>query len=237
LSSFLAFAQSHNPADLVIADNGVVKPEKVQTIEVGYRGMVTKKFGVDFSVYYNAYNDFQMAKRVIALASEVGNVNDATAMNAIGTGAFKPFYLYSNSEKQVHSYGLDVGFNYKFKNFKFGLIYDYAKLDFDEADSHAGFNTPEHRVKFSVGNDKVIKNLGFNVNFKYQTEFLYEASFTKFAMIPARALLDAQINYNVKKYNTRIKIGGTNLLGKEYLPAPGTGMIGTIYYVGLTYGK
>jgi hypothetical protein len=33
---------------------------------------------------------------------------------------------------------------------------------------------------------------------------------------------------------SRIKIGGTNLSGKEYTVAPGSGLIGSLYYVSWT---
>ena len=238
LNSFMKFATTHNPADLKVAKVKKMKPEQIQTIELGYRGAV-KKLGVDFSVYYNQYKDFGSSTRVMALSGAVGSVYDATAMNAIGTGSYKPFQLYLNADQDVKSYGLDVGLNYKFNDFVVGFIYDYAKMDFDKTkdpDFRSGFNTPEHRVKVSLGNDKLIGSLGFKVDYKYQTEFLWQASFGD-GMVPARSVLDAQVNYNFSKYKTKIKIGGTNLLGTEYMPAPGTGLIGSMYYVSLTYGN
>jgi outer membrane receptor protein involved in Fe transport len=239
LESVMEFSQTGDPSKLVPADNGVVKPEQVQTIEFGYRGELINKLGMDFSVYYNTYNDFQHGKKVIAISSEVGNSHDNTGVNALISKAYKLFYLYSNTDETVHSYGLDVGFNYKIGDYNIGLIYDYAKLDFDTSNvesEQAGFNTPEHRIKFSVGNDKLFKNFGFKVDYRYQTEFLWESTFAT-KMLPARSILDAQISYNLKKYNMKFKLGGSNLTGKEYSPAPGTGMVGSIYYIGVTYGK
>ena len=239
LNSFVKFGQTHNPADLEIAKTNKIHPEQVSTVEFGYRGQILKKLGIDFSVYYNKYNNFGSSARVMALSSQLGSVNDATAMNAIGTGAFKPFQIYLNAEQEVNSYGMDISFSYKIANYRLGLIYDYANLDFDQAanpDFRTGFNTPEHRIKFSFGNDKLYKDLGFRINYKYQTEFKWEASFAD-GMVPARSILDTQISYNLKKYNTQFKLGATNLIGAEYLPAPGTGMIGSMFYLGLTYSK
>lgn len=239
LASFLKFGVTHNPADLEIAHVQAIKPERITTLEFGYRGQLMQKLGVDFAAYYNQYKDFGASTRVMALSSDVGSVNDATAFNAIGTGSYKPFQLYTNTDVPVTSYGVDVGFSYKISNYHLGLIYDYAKFDFDQAkdpDFRADFNTPEHRVKFSLGNDNLYKNLGFNVNYKYQTEFEWQSSFAD-GTVPARSLLDAQVSYNLKKYDTKIKVGGVNLLGKEYLPAPGTGMVGSMYYISFTYSK
>ena len=247
LSSFIAFAtayQSGTPlpqaAELLeIAEVPSIKPEKVSTIEFGYRGEPINKLGVDFSVYYNQYKDFSAARAVMALASEVGNVHDATAFDAISTESIKPFYLYSNTDQEVTSYGMDIGLKYKVGKFNLGLIYDYAGFDFDQEkdpDFRAGFNMPEHRVKFSLGNDNVYKNLGFKVDYKYQTEFLWQASFAD-GIVPARSVLDAQVTYLIKKFKTKIKVGGSNLTGEEYLPAPGTGKVGSIYYVSLIYNN
>ena len=43
-----------------------------------------------------------------------------------------------------------------------------------------------------------------------------------------------QINYSVPKWKTMFKIGGSNLGGKEYVSAPGSGSIGSLYYFNLT---
>ncbi len=247
LNSFLAFAaaaQSGTPLPqaaqlLEIAKVKPIKPEQVTTIEFGYRGEVVKNLGVDFAAYYNQYTNFGASTRVMALAGEVGSVHDATALNAIGTQSFKPFQLYTNTDQTVTSYGVDVGFNYKAGDYRIGLIYDYAGFDFDQdkdPDFRAGFNTPEHRIKASLSNDKLFGDFGFKIDYKYQSEFEWQSSFAD-GMVPARSILDAQISYNLKKYNSKIKIGGSNLTGEEYLPAPGTGKVGSIYYISFTYGK
>ncbi len=245
LSSFQRFAVAAKAGDpnaasyLEKAEVELIKPERISTYEFGYRGKLMKKLGVDFSVYYNKYKDFSAGTRVMALSHEVGDVDDASAFNAIASGAYKPFQLYTNAKTDVNSYGLDVAFSYKVNNYRFGLVYDYAGIDFDKTvdpDFLSGFNTPEHRVKFSLGNDKVYKDLGFNINYRYQTAFMWEASFA-IGEVPARSILDAQVNYNLKKYNMKFKLGGTNLLGTEYMSAPGAGLIGSMYYLGVTYGK
>jgi len=247
LQSFMAFGaavQAGTPLPqaaqlLEIAEVKPIEPEQVTTVEFGYRGEIIKKLGIDFSVYYNQYNNFGASTRVMALASEVGNVHDASAVTAIGTYSYKPFQLYTNTDQEVTSYGVDVGFNYKIGDYQLGLIYDYAGFDFDQEkdpDFRAGFNTPEHRVKASLSNEKLFGDLGFKIDYKYQTEFLWQSSFAD-GIVPERSVLDAQISYNLKKYNSKIKIGGSNILGDEYLPAPGTGKVGSIYYVSFTYGK
>jgi len=240
LTSFKKFAKTGVTNDLEIAKIDPIQPEQVTTIEFGYRGEIIKNLSLDMAAYYNTYNNFSAGILVMALASEVGTVDDIShAYPAIASGAYKPFNLYTNAKSTVTSYGADVGFNFKAGDYMIGLIYDYAKFDFTpaegEEDFRPGFNTPEHRIKASLANDKLYKGLGFKIDYKYQTEFEWQSSFAD-GTVPARSILDAQLSYFIKEYKLKIKVGGSNLLGEEYLPAPGTGKVGSIFYAGLTYG-
>ena len=203
-----------------------VKPEKVTAFEVGYRGLLnagSQRFTVDLSVYYNQYEDF------------IANTNVLVPYGG-GAGA-KVFQLYTNSTADISSYGATLGVNTKiFNGFDFGVNYTLAKFDFDQAanpDFEAGFNTPEHKVKLQFGKTNLFKNFGFNVNVRWQDEYLWESTFVD-ATIEARTVLDAQINYAVPSIKSVFKVGGANLTGQEYLSAPGVGAIGSQYYVSWT---
>lgn len=53
-------------------------------------------------------------------------------------------------------------------------------------------------------------------------------------VVPEFQTVDAQINLTIPSLKSTLKVGGTNLLGEEYFTAFGTGLIGSMYYVGLT---
>ena len=117
-----------------------------------------------------------------------------------------------------------------------GVSYTWSNFDFDQAtdpDYKAGFNTPEHKFKASFGNPHVIKNLGFNINFRWYDEYFWEATFID-AMVPSNSVFDAQINYSLRKWKSVLKLGATNIGGNEYSSAPGTGYIGSQYYISWT---
>jgi outer membrane receptor protein involved in Fe transport len=209
----------------VKADVDFVAPEKVTAFEVGYRGLLfenSQRLTVDLSVYYNQYEDFIANKNVIAV-------------NA--TGNSRVFQLYTNSAADINSYGATIGLNTKiFNGFNLGLNYTYAKFDFDQAsdpDFEAGFNTPEHKVKLQFGKTNLFKNFGFNINARWQDEYLWQSTFVD-GTIKARTVLDAQINYGVPSIKSIFKLGGANLGGQEYLSAPGVGAIGSQYYISWT---
>ncbi len=236
LSSLFAFAASGNPADLVPVVTDLVRPEEVTAYDVGYRGRLGK-VNVDFNAYYNSYDGFISNKTVITPIS--GSTSDISGVLDIVSGNYDVIQTYTNSSADVSSYGASLGLDTKVNGFSFGVNYTYAQLDFDQAsepDFQAGFNTPEHKVKVSFGNPKLLKNFGFNINGRWNDEYFWQSSSAN-AIVESRTVVDAQLNYSVPKIKSTFKIGGSNIGGQEYFSAPGTGAVGAQYYVSWTINQ
>ncbi|MGR7812965.1 TonB-dependent receptor [Lacinutrix undariae] len=234
-ASVIAFSESGNPADLELGNSALVKPEKVTSAEVGYRGKLNRII-VDLSVYYNKYQDFISGENVIApLYGDAGD--NSTSLVALSNGDYKVYQTYTNSQADVNSYGGSIGVSTKvFGNFDLGGSYTYTKQDFDSEkfpDFKTNFNTPEHKVKASFGNTEVIKNLGFNLAWKWSDDYFWQATFGD-GDIPAFHTIDAQVSFKVPSFKSAFKAGATNVLGDEYFTAIGTGNIGSMYYVSWT---
>ena len=122
------------------------------------------------------------------------------------------------------------------KNYKLGINYTNSQFDFDrdsDPSFSVGFNTPEHKLNISLGNQKLFDNFGFNVNFRWSDEYFWQSSLAN-AIMPSRTVVDAQLNYSVPSIKSLFKIGATNLGGKEFQSAVGTGFIGSQYFVSWT---
>ena len=234
LSSVRAFSASGDPSVLVPINTALVEQEKVTAFDIGYRGKLGK-ISVDFNAYYNMYDGFINNSLVVTPLS--GSTSDMTGVADLASGNTQLFQLYTNSLADVNSYGGLIGLSTRVGNgYRFGLNYSYAKLDFDQdsqVDFQTNFNTPEHKVKFSIGNSNFYKNIGFNINARWQDEFLWESSIAN-AMVDSRFVADAQINYTIPKWKSNFKVGGTNLGGKDYKSAPGAGNVGSQYYISWT---
>ncbi|MGC6437374.1 MAG: TonB-dependent receptor [Flavobacteriaceae bacterium] len=234
-SSVGALAATGNPAVLEIANPELIKPEQVTSIEVGYRGKFGKTI-VDFSAYYNKYEDF--ISQEVVIAPLYGSVGDnALSVAAIANGDYQAYSTYTNSEVPVKSYGASLGVSTKvFGNYDLSGSYTYAKLDFDREtypDFTTNFNTPEHKFKASFGNTELFKNFGFNIAYRYSDDYYWEATFGN-GIVPEYHVLDAQVSLQVPSFKSTFKAGATNLLGDEYFTAFGTGFIGSMYYIGWT---
>lgn len=245
-------AAVENAGLLKQSDVSYVKPEQVTSYEVGYRGKLGKSVVIDLSAYYSKYKDFIAIVTTVAplygdvaagisqaeLQSSEPVNNSKLLLNAIGEREFTPTSLYTNTNADVASYGANIGIEAKiFNNFDFGINYSYAKQEFDQSqdpDFETSFNTPEYKVKVSFGNSNLYKGLGFGVNTRWQDAYYWESTYVD-GHIDARTLLDAQLTYAIKNWNSNVKIGGANILGNEYEAAPGAGTIGSQFYGSWTY--
>ncbi len=224
----------------------LVKPEQVKAFELGYRSQI-EEINIDINGYYNIYNDFigtlDVKAPLYGTASE--NVNFAGALTPAADETYQAIFaltnrqnrayqLYTNTALEIHSLGFGIGLSKKmFGTYDFGISYNYAQFDFDQAKDpgfEAGFNTPKHRVKASVGNDRLFENFGFNASVRWNNEYLWESTMAD-GMIASATVVDAQINYGIPKLKSVIKLGAANIGGKEYTQVLGAGAIGQQYYI------
>jgi len=242
LASVQAFGASGNPADLQVANIGLVKPERVTAFEVGYRSVVNNDLSVDINGYYNIYNDFLNQSRVITpyygtVGTDFTNPDTFNTVVALANGDRRVYQVYNNSKTEVTSFGFGVGLSKKvYKEFELGVNYNYAEFTFDQAKDPSfipSFNTPKHRIKASLGNQKLFKNFGFNANVRWNTEYLWQSSFAD-GMVPENTVFDAQINYAIPTLKSVLKVGATNLFGKDYIQVIGSGAIGQQWFASIT---
>ncbi|NBW28245.1 MAG: TonB-dependent receptor [Flavobacteriaceae bacterium] len=237
-ASVAALSATGNPANLRKTNLEYVKPEEVKALELGYRAVV-KDFSVDINGYYNVYNNFIGNINVVApfygtamdSPSATGGPTDlgTQSIHALQNGNFRAYQLYTNTKIEIKSLGFGLGLAKKvYRDFEFGVNYNYAQFDFDRSQDEsfeASFNTPKHRVKASIGNEKLFKNFGFNLSGRWNSQYTWESTMVD-GIVPEATVIDAQITYNVPSMKSAFKIGAANLGGKEYFQVLGAGLIG-----------
>ena len=232
-----AYNNSLTTAGLV-ANPDLVKPEKVTSIEVGYR-VKFDGFSIDISAYHNSYEVF--ISQNVVWAPFYGTAGDGgLSLLALQNGDFQAYSTYTNSTVDVNSYGGSVGVSAKvFGDYDLTANYTYTKQDFDQEanpDFATNFNTPEHKFKASFGNSNLFENFGFNVAYRFSDDYYWEATFGN-GVVPEFHTLDAQINYEIPNIKSVFKAGATNLLGDEYFTAFGTGNVGSMFYLSWTFNN
>jgi iron complex outermembrane recepter protein len=209
-----------------------IRPEQVKSFEIGYRTTVGEKTFVDASYYYSSYKDF--------IGFQVGvdiTFNQFSFPNE-GTQAYR---YAANSKNVVTTQGFSIGVSHYFAKFyQFSGNYSWNRLNTKIDDPIIpAFNTPEHKFNLGVSGRDVeignLKNLGFNVNYKWIQGFDYSGSPQFTGNIPSYDLLDAQVNYRFMKINTTLKVGASNVLNNRVYQVYGGPRVGRMAYVSLLY--
>ena len=235
-SSVQAMAATGNPGLLEASGVEHVKPEQMQSIEFGWRAKLSNTFTIDANIYRNAYQDFISTEAVIS--PYYGQVGDnGLSILAIANGDFETYSAYTNTDAEIESWGATVGVRTKiFNGYDLSANYTKSVLEFDQEaypDFSTNWNTPEDKWKVQFGNTNLFDNVGFNVAWRWFSDFYWEATFGN-GDVPSTHVIDAQINFTIPKWNSVIKIGGANIGGDEYFTAFGSGFIGTQYYISWT---
>lgn len=225
------------------------KPERVVSTEVGYKGLIAGVLFADVYYYNSIYKDYT-----------VGNNLQVTS----GPRAGQFFGMQSNYDKDIKTHGFGLGLDYALPaNFNVGanlsnntlrsggvgLFSNEMNKVVLEDGADIGFNTPKYRYNLSFGNRNIARTgWAFNVVWRRQDAFIWNSSFVpnavKFAtdrssqsIIPAIGTLDAQVSRKLSPIKSILKVGGTNILNKQYVTGWGNPTIGAMYYVSLTFDQ
>ncbi|MGE5108647.1 MAG: TonB-dependent receptor domain-containing protein, partial [Sphingobacteriales bacterium] len=235
---------------LVVANLPDARPERINSFEIGYKSVLLKnKLIVDFDAYSNTYDGFLGQVQVyvpkdetigsdaavLAMLDRNRDATVATPTTAASKGQDR-YRVYTNAKNKYHNYGAALGVTWNFyKKYTISGNINYNKIKANKTNDIfvTGFNTPDWSTNLSIGNREVIKNIGFNIVWRWQNAFLWESPLVT-GGISAFSTVDAQITYRLPKANTSIKMGGANLLNNRHLEYAGGPAIGGLYYVAVT---
>ena len=234
---------------LVAANIQNMQPERVKSLDLGYKAILFKnRFVVDADFYYNQYTNFLGQ---IEVAVPTKSSSSITVQDQIGTfSAAKDvlntptkYRVYANSTNTFNGYGSAIRLSYNFfKKYSVSANFNYndfkAKNQTDvfgtKSNTFTGFNTPKYSVNVQFGNRELFKNFGFNIVWKWQDAYTWNSPLAN-GRVAALNNFDAQISYKVDKLKTQIKVGGTNIFNQRYIQYAAGPTIGALYYVSLTF--
>jgi len=222
-----------------------VRPEQVRTLELGYKGTIFKDIFIDGSFYYSWYKNF--------LGFNLGaDVDFDSSTNLVSSR--QVYRVAANSTNIVNTMGFAVGVNYFFKKY-YSLYGNYSWNVLSRGDTNdpiiPAFNTPEHKFNLGFSGTKItqriellerinenwpafyLKNVGFNVNYKWVEGFVFEGSPQFTGFIPSYGLLDAQVNVYLSKLKSTLKVGASNVLNNKVYQVYGGPRVGRMAYISL----
>jgi len=214
-----------------------VKPEQLQSIELGYNGTLFEALFADFSVYYNMYKDFIVYQSVVR--PKAGVAGEASGEAAIAARNSQRYAVSTNSSADVSSLGFSTGFSYYVSPaVKSYVNYTFANIDSSgiAIDQIPGFNTPKHKINMGLSGQKVVGNFGFNLNFRWVDNYYWGSVFVS-GPVPSYNTMDIQLNYTLPNNYLTFKIGGANVYNNKFIQAYGMPEIGAFYYFSLVFDR
>jgi outer membrane receptor protein involved in Fe transport len=217
---------------LKVAQFTPVKPERVQTFELGYRGVIAQNLLIDVYAYTSKYKDFIAREAVARGASNSPDTSVVLLSNPFTTVNYS---FVVNSPTPVKETGWGLGLEYQLqKGYRLmGNVYSDVLHDVPNG-LVTFFNTPKYRFNAGIANSDVYKGFGFNVIYKWQDQLYWEGTFGT-GSIPAYGTMDVLLSYRLGKTKNLIKIGATDLFNNYYRTAFGNPYVGGLYYISFAY--
>lgn len=228
----LVNALNYGRSNLQYFNVDAVKPEQVQTIELGYRTTIQKKLFFDISFYHSWYQHFIGYK----IGAKVDWPELSPFLNTVNV-----YRVATNSKDQVTTMGFTIGINYFYKKYLgFSFNHSYNALDRHGStdDLIPAFNTPMNKFNIGInGRDfplvlfgKKIEHLSYGVNYKWVQGFLFEGSPQFTGDVATYDMVDAQVSKAVPKIHCTFKLGANNLLNNMVYQVYGGPLVGRLAY-------
>lgn len=234
-----------------------VRPERLRTLELGYKGIWKDRLFIDAGYFFSWYWNFLGFRLVSTLPD-------------LQTG--RPIQIYrlsANAKDIVTTQGFALGLYYYFaKKYTVSGSYTWAILNKGGAQMNdlaravnqlfgrrvlreipphddpiiPAFNTPPHKYNLGLsardlvvpiaGRD--IRYIGFALTWRWVHGFWFEGSPQFTGYVPGYGTLDGQISWRpAATPEITYKVGGTNLLGRRFFQAYGAPFIGRLVYAGI----
>jgi hypothetical protein len=159
---------------------------------------------------------------------------DAAVIDMLASNRSKQtrYRVFTNAKNTYRNYGSALAVTYRFyKKYSFSgnVSYNDIKTNKESDVFVTAFNTPKWALNLSLGNREVVKNLGFNIVWKWQSSFLWESPLAN-GTVPSFNTTDAQVTYRVPAWKTTIKLGAANAFNQRYFQYAAGPTIGGLYY-------
>lgn len=238
-----------NRSLLEVTSLGETRPERINSFEAGYKSiLLDNKLVVDIDAYVNQYEGFlgQVEVSVPYQAGigrpfsqvPVGSDEAVIAMLAANRSAQQTRYrVYTNAKNKYNNFGSSLGLTYNFfQKYTLAGSLSYNDISANKQSDYfvTGFNTPNLTTNLSFGNREIVKNLGFNIVWRWQDSFQWESPLVNGA-VPSFNTFDAQVSYRFTQAKAIVKAGGTNIFNRKYFQYAGGPNLGGLYYIALTF--
>ena len=223
---------------LVKTDLAPTSPERINSFEIGYKSvLLNNKVVIDWDAYFNIYDGFLGQVEVsVPTTGKVATDEGVTDMLAANRSKQVRYRVFTNAKNIYRNFGSSLGLTYNIHaKYMLSGNLNYNNIVANKASDifENAFNTPRWASNLSFANREVIKNIGFNITWRWQDSFLWQSPLANGA-IPSYHTIDAQVSIKIPKLLSTIKLGAANAFNQRYIQYAAGPSIGGLYYVAIT---
>lgn len=212
-----------------------LQPERVNSVELGYRSVLWKNFYLDLSVYHSwHYNLISYSQYTLLSGSE--NDPETLVSNLVDSVADHQILVPSNSDQVHRTIGGSLLATYHFSDKIWANFnYSYSQLlDASSSSPSIGTNVPSSKINVGIRVKDLWQHLGFSLNYQFVGNYNWVGISTT-ETIPAYSVLDAQISYRIPVMYSTFRIGGSNIINSPIRQMAGGPSLNATFYAAIQF--
>lgn len=223
-------------SNVVVNRYSGIRPEQVNSFEIGYRSLFEGRRLIDISYYRSSFNNFIGIVRFVKprTSPQIDLLASAQQMN--NSSQSDLFFLYANASEKVIAQGLEFTYDVTSRDdFLFIFNFTWAQITKTSNDPIIpAFNTPRFKYNISFGHRRITPNVGFKISWRLRDKFMWESAFGD-GEVPSINTMDFQFTVKMPSIKTNLKLGASNLFNDRAPNVFGGPGISTLLYMNLTY--
>ena len=220
-----------------VIDLKQLQPERVNSIEAGYRSVIFKNFYLDIGVSYNLHHNLIAYRNYTKIPGSENHSSEQLVEVVVSDSIAKSELLVpSNSEITLQTIVGTINTTYHFSDKVWAnLNYTYSYfLNSNDGIPTLGFNVPTSRLNVGFRVKDLWDHLGFSFNYQWAENHTWSGPIGSLD-IPSYSLIDAQISYRIPVMYSTFRIGGSNIINTPIEQIAGGPALGATLYAAIQF--
>ncbi len=217
-------------------DFDALEPERITTIEFGYRSLVQERRIFEVTVYRNYYQNFIGNRRLVRTRTSPSIDLQRAIDQANNPATSDLVFVTDNAEGNIITQGVELLYDITgLSGINFGVNATFANIIQDADDPIVpGFNTAPFKWNVTVGHRRISRNLGGSFSWRARSEYDWQSPFAD-GPVRGFSTFDMQLTYRLPEISSQIRIGGNNVYNIRQFNTFGGPEINAFYYISFTY--
>lgn len=213
-----------------------LEPERITTLEFGYRSLVQERRIFEVTVYRNYYQNFIGNRRLVQTRTSPSVDLERSIDQANNPATSTLIFVADNAESNIVTQGVELLYDITgLSGINFSVNATFANIIQDANDPIVpGFNTAPFKWNVTLGHRRLSRNLGGSMSWRSRTVYDWQSPFAD-GPVDDFSTFDMQLTYRLPQIKSFIRIGGNNVYNIDQYNTFGGPEISAFYYISFTF--